>query len=77
MRSQNKTVQNEHVILRRVSRIQEKVNQSDYDAAMAQLYIDIFSGEIPTTLCNQDGEEITTSDGAALQAVRKIRKGGG
>ena len=55
----------------------KKVNQSDYDAAMAQLYIDIFSGEIPTTLCNQVGEEITTSDGAALQAVRKIRKGGG
>ena len=55
----------------------KKVNQSDYDAAMAQLYIDIFSGEIPTTLCNQDGEEITTSDGAVLQAVRKIRKGSG
>ena len=54
---------------------EKKVNQSDYDAAMAQLYIDIFSGEIPTTLCNQDGEEITTSDGAVLQAVRKIRKG--
>ena len=27
MRSQNKTVQNEHVILRRVSRIQEKVSR--------------------------------------------------
>jgi len=55
----------------------KKVDKADFDAAMAQLYRDIFSGEIPTALCSQAGDTLTTDSESELQAVRKIRKGGG
>ncbi len=55
----------------------QKVDKADFDEAMAQLYRDIFSGEIPTALCSQAGDTLTTDSESELQAVRKIKKGSG
>ena len=54
-----------------------KVDKADFDAVMQQLYRDIFSGEIPTALCSQAGDTLTTDSESELQAVRKIKKGSG
>ena len=43
--------------------------------SIADFKNEIFAGEVTTPIETHDGRVLTIQDGAALQAVRKIRKG--